>query len=79
MAASSLTEGVMTGLSWNRTDFEGLGELPERFRKDEEEGTRGRGSLARAKSAERPGLFGWNLEGVDLVGNPRNWDTRSSY
>lgn len=46
------------GLSWKRTDLEGLGELPERFRKDDEEGTRGRGSLARAKSAARAGLFG---------------------
>lgn len=69
----------MTGLSWKRTDLEGLLELPVRFRKDEEAGSCGRGSLGRAESAERTGgSFGLNHDEVDLVGNPRNCDVRSS-
>ncbi len=42
-----------------RTDFEGLGEsAAERLRNEEVDGFRGRGSLARAKSAESAGSLG---------------------
>ena len=68
-------------MSVNRTDFEGLGESgPVRFRKDDEEGFRGRRSLAWAKSAARAGSLGCEIEEkVAWVGKPRNWDVRSSY
>jgi len=62
-----------------RTDLEGLGEsAAERLRKEEEDGIRGRGSLARAKSADRAWSLGCVIEETDLVGKPRNWDVRSS-
>lgn len=63
-----------------RTDFEGLGDVPpvERL-KDEEDGMRGRRSLARAKSSVRAGLLGWVIDVVDVDGKPRNWDVKSAY
>lgn len=63
-----------------RTDLEGFGELPPERLKDDEEGMRGRRSLARAKAGERVGSFGcWAVEEADLEGKPRNWEVRSSY
>ena len=47
--------------------------------KEEEEGRRGRGSLAWAKEEEREGSFGWVSVEVDVVEKPWNWDVRSSY
>lgn len=42
-----------------RTDLEGLGESPaERFMNEDEDGMRGRMSLALAKSEERAGSLG---------------------
>ena len=56
-----------------RTDLDGLGDsLLERLRKDEEEGFRGRGSLARAKSGDKAVLLGCESNEVDLEGKPRN-------
>ncbi len=70
----------MLGESVKRTDLEGLGELPSARRKDEEDGMRGRGSLARAKAGERVGSLGCRAaEEEDLAGKPRNWEVRSSY
>lgn len=48
----------MLGESVKRTDLEGLGEVPPERLKDDEEGMRGRGSLARANAGDRAGLFG---------------------
>ena len=69
------------GRSVKRTDFEGFGEslVVERFMNEEDEGMRGRVSFAWAKSEERAGSLGWLTDDVDFVGNPRNWDVRSSY
>ncbi len=69
----------MFGESVKRTDFEGFGDVPVDLLKDEEEGMRGRRSLARAKSGVRAGLFGWSVEEVVLEGKPRNCEVRSSY
>ena len=69
----------MFGESVKRTDLEGLGDVPVDRLKEEEEGMRGRRSLARAKSGVRVGLFGWAVEEFDSEGKPRNWDVRSSY
>ena len=41
-----------------RTDLEGLGDVPADRLNDEDEGMRGRRSLARAKSGVRAELFG---------------------
>ncbi len=64
-----------------RTDLDGFGEsAAERLRNEDEEGTRGRESLAWAKSADKARVLGCNLDGEeDLVEKPRNWDVRSSY
>lgn len=59
--------------------MDGFGEsLTERLRKDEDEGFRGRGSFARAKSGDKDESLGCETDGVDLDGKPRNWDVRSS-
>lgn len=62
-----------------RTDLDGFGESPGRFRKEEDEGFRGRRSLAWAKSAARAGSLGCDIDEVEWLGKPRNWDVRSSY
>lgn len=63
-----------------RTDLDGFGEsAPGRFSNEDEEGFRGRRSSAWAKSAARAGSFGCDIEDVDWLGKPRNWDVRSSY
>jgi len=59
--------------------LDGFGELlPGRLRKDDEEGFRGRGSFARAKSGDRAESLGCDISEIDLDGKPRNWDVRSS-
>lgn len=64
----------------NRTDLDAFGESPPlRFRNEDEDGFRGRRSLAWAKSAARAGSLGRDVEEGDCVGKPRNWDVRSSY
>lgn len=63
----------------NLTDLSGLGEsVGERFRKDDDEGFRGRIFLAAAKSGERAGSLGWEMDGLEVVEKPRNWEVRSS-
>lgn len=63
----------------NLTDLSGLGEsAAERLRKEDEDGFRGRIFFAAAKSGERAGLLGWETDGLEVVGKPRNWDVRSS-
>ena len=74
--ASSCGSG---GASVNLTDLSGLGEsAAERFRKEDDDGFRGRIFFAAAKSGERAGSLGWETEGLEVVGKPRNWDVRSS-
>ena len=48
------------------------------MRKEDDDGFRGRIFFAAAKSGERPGSLGWESEGLEVVGKPRNWDVRSS-
>ena len=63
----------------NLTDLSGLDEsVAERLRKEDEEGFRGRIIFAAAKSDERAGSLGWETDGLEVVGKPRNWDVRSS-
>ena len=70
MASSSGSGGA----SVKRTDLERLGEsVAERFMNEEDEGIRGRVSLAWAKSDDKAGSLGWlTVDEVDFVGNPRN-------
>ena len=63
----------------NLTDLSGLGEsVGERLRKEDEDGFRGRIFLAAAKSEERAGWLGSEMDGLEVVGKPRNWEVRSS-
>ena len=57
-----------------RTDLDGLGEsAAERLRNEEDDGLRGLTFLARAKSGDKAGSLGCEIEGVvDVVGKPRN-------
>ena len=79
MAASSGSGEV----SRKRTDLLGLGEVVAepgfRLRKEEGVGLGGREGfwVACAKSSAKEGSLGWVV--VDVLGNPRNWEVRSSY
>lgn len=65
-------------LSVKRTDLEMFGDCAERLR-TEEEGVRGLGDLAWAKSVLREVSLGFVVvEEVVAVGKPRNWEIRSS-
>jgi len=61
-----------------RTDFEVFGDCAERLR-TEEEGVRGLGDLAWAKSGLSEGLLGFVVvDEAVVVGNPRNWEVKLS-